>query len=209
MLHCAHLNTCPPPTTKQTEYRLVAKRGEGTFSEVLKAQCVRTGRYVAVKCMKNRFESLEAVNALREVQALRRLSPHPHIVRLLEVLFDAPTGRLALVFELMVRGLWLRVLGAVVAVVLYIVFGTLFGTLSSSYLMHKTKPRPRHVTTKLKGHERVRAHPRPAALRRRRARAPVHVAAAARDGPHAPVRGWGRLRGLVGSPAQRGKMPYM
>lgn len=37
----------------------------------------------------------------REIQALRRLSPHPHIVRLLEVLYDEPTGRLALVFELM------------------------------------------------------------------------------------------------------------
>lgn len=37
----------------------------------------------------------------REIQALRRLSPHPHIIRLLEVLYDEPTGRLALVFELM------------------------------------------------------------------------------------------------------------
>jgi len=26
------------------------------------------------------------VNNLREIQALRRLSPHPHIIRLLEVL---------------------------------------------------------------------------------------------------------------------------
>ena len=37
----------------------------------------------------------------REIQALRRLSPHPHIIKLLEVLYDEPTGRLALVFELM------------------------------------------------------------------------------------------------------------
>lgn len=43
------------------------------------------------------------VNSLREIQALRRLSPHGHIIKLLEVLFDQPTGRLALVFELMVR----------------------------------------------------------------------------------------------------------
>lgn len=42
------------------------------------------------------------VNNLREIQALRRLSPHPHIIKLLEVLYDQPTGRLALVFELMV-----------------------------------------------------------------------------------------------------------
>eukprot|EP01017_Pseudomicrothorax_dubius_P040013 TRINITY_DN6212_c0_g1_i2.p1 TRINITY_DN6212_c0_g1~~TRINITY_DN6212_c0_g1_i2.p1 ORF type:complete len:389 (-),score=81.23 TRINITY_DN6212_c0_g1_i2:59-1225(-) len=51
--------------------------------------------------MKNHFDSLEQVNNLREIQALRKLSPHPHIIKLLEVLFDEPTGRLALVFELM------------------------------------------------------------------------------------------------------------
>ena len=36
--------------------------------------------------MKNQFESIEQVNNLREIQALRRLSPHSNIVRLLEVL---------------------------------------------------------------------------------------------------------------------------
>ena len=38
---------------------------------------------------------------MREIQALRRLSPHPNIIKLIEVLYDQPTGRLALVFELM------------------------------------------------------------------------------------------------------------
>jgi renal tumor antigen len=41
------------------------------------------------------------VQRLREIQALKKLSPHPHIVKLIEVLYDEPTGRLALVFELM------------------------------------------------------------------------------------------------------------
>ena len=31
------------------EYRLLSKKGEGTFSEVLKAQCLRTAKYVAIK----------------------------------------------------------------------------------------------------------------------------------------------------------------
>lgn len=43
------------------EYRLVAKKGEGTFSEVLKAQYIKNGKYVAIKCMKNHFESLDQV----------------------------------------------------------------------------------------------------------------------------------------------------
>jgi len=83
------------------KYRLISKKGEGTFSEVLKAQCIKTVQYVAIKCMKNTFESIEQVNNLREIQALRRLSPHPNIITLLEVLYDQPSGRLALVFELM------------------------------------------------------------------------------------------------------------
>ena len=45
------------------KYRLVAKKGEGTFSEVLKAQNVKDGRYHAIKCMKNRFESIDQVNS--------------------------------------------------------------------------------------------------------------------------------------------------
>jgi hypothetical protein len=35
------------------------------------------------------------VNNLREIQALRRLSPHPNIIKLLEVLYDQPTGERA------------------------------------------------------------------------------------------------------------------
>mmetsp|Transcript_20325 Transcript_20325/g.60413 ORF Transcript_20325/g.60413 Transcript_20325/m.60413 type:complete len:514 (-) Transcript_20325:855-2396(-) len=88
------------------KYRLLAKKGEGTFSEVLKAQCIKTGKYVAIKCMKNHFDSLDQVNNLREIQALRRLSPNGGIVALLEALYDQPTGRLALVFELMDMNLY-------------------------------------------------------------------------------------------------------
>jgi renal tumor antigen len=65
---------------------LIAKVGEGTFSEVIKAQSIRTGKYVAIKCMKKHFNSIEQVNNLREIQALRKLSPHPHIVKLIEIL---------------------------------------------------------------------------------------------------------------------------
>ena len=56
--------------------------------------------------MRNHFESIDQVNTLREIQALRRLSPHPHIITLEEVLYDQPTGRLALVFELMDQNLY-------------------------------------------------------------------------------------------------------
>lgn len=45
----------------RAEYRLIAKKGEGTFSEVLKAQCVKNGKMTAIKCMKSQFESEEQV----------------------------------------------------------------------------------------------------------------------------------------------------
>ncbi|CAE7405640.1 Mok, partial [Symbiodinium sp. KB8] len=88
------------------KYRLIAKKGEGTFSEVLKAQNIKSGSFVAIKCMRNKFKSIDQVNNLREIQALRRLMPHPNIVNLEEVLYDKPTGRLALVFELMSMNLY-------------------------------------------------------------------------------------------------------
>jgi renal tumor antigen len=46
---------------ENVEYKLISKKGEGTFSEVLKAQSTKTGRYVAIKCMKNHFDSLDQV----------------------------------------------------------------------------------------------------------------------------------------------------
>lgn len=86
--------------------RLVAKKGEGTFSEVLKAQNIKTGTFYAIKCMKSSYKSTNEVNNLREIQAIKRLSPHPNIVKLEEVLFDPPSGRLALVFELLEGNLY-------------------------------------------------------------------------------------------------------
>lgn len=44
-----------------TEYRLISKKGEGTFSEVLKAQSTKTNKYVAIKCMKAHFYNIDQV----------------------------------------------------------------------------------------------------------------------------------------------------
>jgi renal tumor antigen len=88
------------------KYQILGKKGEGTFSEVLRAQDIKTKQFVAIKCMKKAFKSKEQVNRLREIQAVRRLQPHPNIVDLIEVLFDRSTGRLALVLELMDMNLY-------------------------------------------------------------------------------------------------------
>jgi len=61
--------------------------------------------------MKNHFDSLDQVKKLWEIQALERLSPHPHIINLFEVLYDEATGRLALVFELMEMNMYEAIKG--------------------------------------------------------------------------------------------------
>ena len=65
---------------------MIKKLGEGTFSEVFKAQAITTGEFVAIKCMKEKYQNIEKVNSLREVRALKRLSTHKNIISLLEVI---------------------------------------------------------------------------------------------------------------------------
>lgn len=74
------------------QYRLEVKKGEGTFSEVFMAQSIRNHKYVAVKLMKKKYETIEKVRKLKEIQALKMLMPHDHIINLIEVLYDEPTG---------------------------------------------------------------------------------------------------------------------
>jgi len=42
-------------------YKLLGKKGEGTFSEVIKAQNIETGSFHAIKCMKQRFANVDEV----------------------------------------------------------------------------------------------------------------------------------------------------
>ncbi|KAM6202695.1 MAPK/MAK/MRK overlapping kinase [Rhynchocyon petersi] len=67
----------------------------------MKMQSLKDGNYYACKHMKQSFGSIEQVNNLREIQALRRLNPHPNILTLHEVVFDRKSGSLALICELM------------------------------------------------------------------------------------------------------------
>ncbi|KAL0969616.1 hypothetical protein UPYG_G00229870 [Umbra pygmaea] len=87
--------------TQMNNYKIIKKIGEGTFSEVVKAQSLKDGKYYACKTMKQPISSLEQANNLREVQAMKRLNPHPNIIQLHELIFDKESGTLSLVCELM------------------------------------------------------------------------------------------------------------
>uniref|UniRef100_A0A673C2X8 MOK protein kinase n=1 Tax=Sphaeramia orbicularis TaxID=375764 RepID=A0A673C2X8_9TELE len=82
-------------------YKLLKKIGEGTFSEVVKTQSLKDGKFYACKTMKQTINSLEQANNLREVQAMKRLSPHANIIQLHELIFDKETGTVSLICELM------------------------------------------------------------------------------------------------------------
>lgn len=94
------------PGSVYMHYKILGLKGEGTFSQVFKAQNLKTGKFVAIKCMKSCFDTMEQVNKLREIQALRRLSPHPNIIQLQEALYDKKSGSLSLVFECMDKNIY-------------------------------------------------------------------------------------------------------
>lgn len=65
------------------QYRLEKEKGNGTFSVVFEAESVKTGKRVAIKCMKNKFSSVNKVRNLKEIQALTFLSQHENVVKLI------------------------------------------------------------------------------------------------------------------------------
>jgi len=44
-----------------SEYKLLEVLGEGSFSKVFKAQSLKSGNHVAIKCMKSFFNSIQEV----------------------------------------------------------------------------------------------------------------------------------------------------
>mmetsp|Transcript_35242 Transcript_35242/g.92201 ORF Transcript_35242/g.92201 Transcript_35242/m.92201 type:complete len:487 (+) Transcript_35242:303-1763(+) len=96
------------------KYILQGKIGEGTFSQVWK--CVvkeaghpMDGKAASVKRMKKKYPSVDHVNSLREVQALKRLNPHPNILQLIEVVYTEEAQSLDLVCELLTINLYERI----------------------------------------------------------------------------------------------------
>lgn len=64
-----------------------------------------------MKCMKSSFSSKEQVNNLKEIQTLKKLQSHPHVIQLLDIIYDEHSGRLALVFELMDQNMYESIKG--------------------------------------------------------------------------------------------------
>lgn len=72
------------PDAIPMKYEVLAKKGEGSFSEVVTVQ-LEDGRMAAIKRMKTKFSSWDEVRQLREIQVLERVKGHPNCITLLDV----------------------------------------------------------------------------------------------------------------------------
>jgi mitogen-activated protein kinase 1/3 len=71
------------------DYTCVRLLGQGSYGEVAEAVMKSTGKKVAIKRMKNIFESdSDCKRILREISIMRRLK-HPFCVELIEVLYPS------------------------------------------------------------------------------------------------------------------------
>lgn len=85
---------------KPDKYDKLEKVGEGTYGIVYKARDIQTNEIVALKKIKleNEDEGVPST-ALREISILKELTPHPNIVKLIEVVYHPNEKKLILVFE--------------------------------------------------------------------------------------------------------------
>ena len=88
------------------DYLLIESCGEGSFAEVFKAQSRSTGKYYAIKRLKQRYRSLDQVSHINEIVILRSIGQHPNIIKLEDVLYNSESGSVALVFEFMEHNLY-------------------------------------------------------------------------------------------------------
>lgn len=83
------------------DFRVTAKLGEGSFAEVFKVKSSHGNEYFAVKRLKKRYRSIEEVNRLPEILALKALQGHQNVIRLVDLIYDNNNGYVAMAFELM------------------------------------------------------------------------------------------------------------
>lgn len=78
------------------KYQVLNALGDGAFGQVYRAKCIETGEIVALKIMKEKFQSWEECLQLRELKSLKSLR-HENIVQLKQVIREKE--QLVFVFE--------------------------------------------------------------------------------------------------------------
>ncbi|KAG8237253.1 hypothetical protein J437_LFUL011281 [Ladona fulva] len=80
-------------------YKIISKVGEGSFSEVLKCQDMKTGNYFACKRLRKAYVSPNQITEIPEVLVLQKIGDHLNIIKLFEAIYESNPGSFTLVFE--------------------------------------------------------------------------------------------------------------
>ncbi|OHS94154.1 putative long flagella protein lf4 [Tritrichomonas foetus] len=83
------------------DLQVISKLGEGSFAEVFKVKSKETGKIFAIKRLKKRYRSVDEVNHLPEIYALKALQGHPNVIKLENLIYSNQSGYVAMVFEVM------------------------------------------------------------------------------------------------------------
>ncbi|QSL64040.1 hypothetical protein MERGE_000195 [Pneumocystis wakefieldiae] len=93
-----------------SRFEILSNIGDGSFGNVVLARKKVSNdsepALVAIKTMKKTFQTFSDCLKLREIQSLRTLPPHPHIIPVYDTFLDPTTKRLHLVMEHMEGNLY-------------------------------------------------------------------------------------------------------
>ena len=83
------------------DFQVISKLGEGSFAEVFKVKSNENGKFYAVKRLKKRYRTVDEVNKMPEIYALKALQGHPNVIKLEDIIYVHQNGFVAMVFEIM------------------------------------------------------------------------------------------------------------
>jgi renal tumor antigen len=95
-----------PSSVNPTDFTIVEKLGQGSFSDVLKIEYPDYHTFYAIKRLKAKFSSMEQVSNNTEIRTLKLLHGHPNIIQLYDVFYDAATKQVTLLMELLEMNLY-------------------------------------------------------------------------------------------------------
>lgn len=87
-------------------YTLIAKIGEGSFSEVMKVQNKETGIFQAAKILTTNYATEDEAMKSQELSTLRKLEHHKNILSLIDFVYEPSKGTLTLIFDLMDQSMY-------------------------------------------------------------------------------------------------------
>ncbi|KAK8834567.1 hypothetical protein M9Y10_045454 [Tritrichomonas musculus] len=89
------------PVSFGPDFQVISKLGEGSFAEVFKVRSNQTGTYYAIKRLKKRYRTVDEVNKMPEIYALKVLQGHPNVIKLEDIIYGNKSGYVSMVFEIM------------------------------------------------------------------------------------------------------------